>query len=130
MVAVLAGGTGGAKLAAGMLDVVGAGRADGHRQHRRRRRGLRAPTSPPTPTSSPGGSPALIDERGWGIRGDTFHVMDALESAGRPAWFRLGDRDLALCLMRTERAARGPAADRGARRGRAPPRASMRACCR
>ena len=28
--------------------------------------------------------------------------MDALEAAGRPAWFRLGDRDLAMCLIRTE----------------------------
>jgi LPPG:FO 2-phospho-L-lactate transferase len=28
--------------------------------------------------------------------------MDALETAGRPAWFRLGDRDLAMCLIRTE----------------------------
>lgn len=44
----------------------------------------------------------LIDERGWGIRDDTFAVMDALEAAGRPAWFRLGDRDLAYCLIRTE----------------------------
>jgi LPPG:FO 2-phospho-L-lactate transferase len=44
-----------------------------------------------------------IDERGYGIRGDTWEVMDALEEAGRPAWFRLGDRDLAMCLIRTER---------------------------
>jgi LPPG:FO 2-phospho-L-lactate transferase len=28
--------------------------------------------------------------------------MAALEAAGRPAWFRLGDRDLAMCLVRTE----------------------------
>jgi len=28
--------------------------------------------------------------------------MEALEAAGRPAWFRLGDRDLAMCLIRTE----------------------------
>jgi LPPG:FO 2-phospho-L-lactate transferase len=44
-----------------------------------------------------------IDERGWGLRDDSWQVMDALESAGRPAWFRLGDRDLAMCLIRTER---------------------------
>ena len=44
-----------------------------------------------------------IDERGYGLRGDTFEVMAALESAGRPAWFRLGDRDLAMCLIRSER---------------------------
>jgi LPPG:FO 2-phospho-L-lactate transferase len=44
-----------------------------------------------------------IDARGYGIRGDSWEVMDALETAGRPAWFRLGDRDLAMCLIRTER---------------------------
>jgi LPPG:FO 2-phospho-L-lactate transferase len=43
-----------------------------------------------------------IDERGYGIRGDTWQVMDALEAAGQPVWFRLGDRDLAMCLIRTE----------------------------
>jgi LPPG:FO 2-phospho-L-lactate transferase len=44
----------------------------------------------------------VIDERGWGIAGDTWNVMDALEAAGRPPWFRLGDRDLAMCLIRTQ----------------------------
>ena len=48
-----------------------------------------------------------IDERGYGIRGDTWAVMEALEAAGRPAWFRLGDRDLAMCLVRTEALAAG-----------------------
>jgi len=43
-----------------------------------------------------------IDERGYGIRGDSWKVMDALEAAGRRTWFRLGDRDLAMCLLRTE----------------------------
>jgi LPPG:FO 2-phospho-L-lactate transferase len=43
-----------------------------------------------------------IDDRGYGIRGDTWRVMGALEAAGREAWFRLGDRDLAMCLIRTE----------------------------
>jgi LPPG:FO 2-phospho-L-lactate transferase len=43
-----------------------------------------------------------IDERGYGLRGDTWEVMAALEAAGRPTWFRLGDRDLAMCLIRTE----------------------------
>jgi LPPG:FO 2-phospho-L-lactate transferase len=44
----------------------------------------------------------LIDERGWGIAGDTWQVMNALEAARRPVWFRLGDRDLAMCLIRME----------------------------
>jgi LPPG:FO 2-phospho-L-lactate transferase len=44
----------------------------------------------------------VIDERGYGLRGDSWQVMDALAEAGRPTWFRLGDRDLAMCLIRTE----------------------------
>jgi LPPG:FO 2-phospho-L-lactate transferase len=48
-----------------------------------------------------------IDERGFGLRGDTWEVMGALEQAERPTWFRLGDRDLAMCLIRTEELRRG-----------------------
>jgi LPPG:FO 2-phospho-L-lactate transferase len=48
-----------------------------------------------------------IDERGYGIRDDSFEVMAALEAAGHETWFRLGDRDLAMCLLRTERLRRG-----------------------
>jgi LPPG:FO 2-phospho-L-lactate transferase len=48
-----------------------------------------------------------IDQRGFGLRGDTWEVMAALERAGRPNWFRLGDRDLAMCLIRTEELRRG-----------------------
>ena len=44
----------------------------------------------------------VIDERGYGIAGDTWQVMEALAAAGRETWFRLGDRDLAMCLIRTE----------------------------
>ena len=43
-----------------------------------------------------------IDERGYGIAGDTWSVMDALEAAGQDTWFRLGDRDLAMCLIRSD----------------------------
>jgi LPPG:FO 2-phospho-L-lactate transferase len=43
-----------------------------------------------------------IDERGYGIRDDTWREMEAAEAAGRPAWFRLGDRDLEMCRIRTE----------------------------
>jgi LPPG:FO 2-phospho-L-lactate transferase len=43
-----------------------------------------------------------IDERGYGLRGDTFQVMAALDGAGRETWFQLGDGDLAMCLIRTE----------------------------
>jgi LPPG:FO 2-phospho-L-lactate transferase len=42
----------------------------------------------------------LIDERGWGLAGDTFAVMDALRALGHDVWFNLGDRDLAWCMER------------------------------
>jgi LPPG:FO 2-phospho-L-lactate transferase len=106
LVVLLAGGTGGAKLAAGMQDVVGpseltviANTADDVEVY--------AAHVSPDPDLVTWWLAGLIDERGWGIWGDTFHVMDAYESAGRDAWFRLGDRDLAFCLMRTEDLAAG-----------------------
>ena len=44
-----------------------------------------------------------IDERGWGIAGDTFNVMAGLRDIGVDPWFQLGDRDLAICLERRRR---------------------------
>jgi LPPG:FO 2-phospho-L-lactate transferase len=51
-------------------------------------------------------------EKGYGIAGDSFAVVDALARFGHETWFRLGDRDLATCLHRTTllRAGRGLAA--------------------
>lgn len=40
--------------------------------------------------------------RGWGLLGDTFHAVDALSRYRDDTWFRLGDRDLATHLFRTE----------------------------
>jgi len=37
---------------------------------------------------------------GYGIAGDTFHVLDMLQKIGAPTWFRLGDRDIATHLVR------------------------------
>ncbi|MEA3502236.1 MAG: 2-phospho-L-lactate transferase [Actinomycetota bacterium] len=45
--------------------------------------------------------------RGWGIGGDSSIVMDHLELLGADTTFRLGDRDLATCLFRTEMLASG-----------------------
>jgi LPPG:FO 2-phospho-L-lactate transferase len=42
-------------------------------------------------------------ERGWGIRNDTFTVIESLGELGHEIWFQLGDRDFATCLYRTER---------------------------
>jgi LPPG:FO 2-phospho-L-lactate transferase len=49
----------------------------------------------------------LIDERGWGIEGDTWTEMERRRAAGQEIWFNLGDRDLGFCRLRTERMAAG-----------------------
>jgi LPPG:FO 2-phospho-L-lactate transferase len=46
----------------------------------------------------------LIDpERGWGRAGETWHALESISAWGGPDWFRLGDRDLGLHLVRTTR---------------------------
>jgi LPPG:FO 2-phospho-L-lactate transferase len=47
------------------------------------------------------------EERGWGLDGETFQALAMVERYGGPAWFQLGDRDLATHLMRTQALARG-----------------------
>jgi LPPG:FO 2-phospho-L-lactate transferase len=49
----------------------------------------------------------LSDERGWGVRGDTFHCLQAMKNLSEPAWFSVGDRDLATHLLRTKLLAEG-----------------------
>jgi LPPG:FO 2-phospho-L-lactate transferase len=97
-VVLLAGGTGGAKLARGLLDVceqltVVANTGDDVEIH-----GVHVSPDPDLVTYWLADE---IGERGWGLLGDSSSVMDALRAAGRPAWFHLGDRDLAMCLVRT-----------------------------
>jgi LPPG:FO 2-phospho-L-lactate transferase len=105
-VVVLAGGTGGAKLARGMADVAGgdalvviANTADDLEIY-----GAHVSPDPDLVTFH---LADRIDERGWGLAGDTFHVMDGLRALGREVWFNLGDRDLAIGLERARRLAEG-----------------------
>jgi LPPG:FO 2-phospho-L-lactate transferase len=98
---VLAGGTGGAKLARGMLDVVGAERLT-----------VIANTGDDVEIYGAHVSPDpdlvtfwladQIDARGWGLDGDTFNVMNGLRELGEDIWFNLGDRDLAIGIQRAE----------------------------
>lgn len=46
-------------------------------------------------------------ERGFGLTGDTYSVVEGLRALGVDAWFGLGDRDFATCLHRTGRLAAG-----------------------
>jgi LPPG:FO 2-phospho-L-lactate transferase len=46
---------------------------------------------------------AIDPERGWGLAGETWAAMDALDRYRGATWFRLGDRDLATHMFRTQR---------------------------
>lgn len=50
---------------------------------------------------------AVNPETGWGLAGETWAAMEALERYGGATWFRLGDRDLATHLYRTHRLREG-----------------------
>jgi LPPG:FO 2-phospho-L-lactate transferase len=109
-VVVLAGGTGGAKLARGLLDHVGedlvviANTGDDIEIYG-------VPVSP-DPDLISFTLADLIDSRGWGIAGDTFHAMDGLRRHGSSVWFNLGDRDIAWCAERRRLLERGSSATR------------------
>jgi LPPG:FO 2-phospho-L-lactate transferase len=44
----------------------------------------------------------LDKKRGWGVSGDTFSGLEQMEKMGQASWFRLGDKDMALHIFRTE----------------------------
>lgn len=45
----------------------------------------------------------IVDKaKGWGVSGDTFNCLNMLGGLGRETWFKLGDRDLAFHIIRTE----------------------------
>jgi len=107
VIAVLAGGVGGARLLAGLVQVVPPAEVlavvntgDDTELH-----GLHVSPDLDTVTYTLAGvsNPAT----GWGIAGESWSVMAALERFTDQTWFRLGDRDLATHLYRSGRLAAG-----------------------
>ena len=49
----------------------------------------------------------LDEERGWGVRGDTYQTMVVAEQAERETWFTLGDQDAGLHMLRTRMLRKG-----------------------
>jgi LPPG:FO 2-phospho-L-lactate transferase len=103
MIAALAGGVGAARLLSGVTRVVPdrditvvVNTGDDTVLH-----GLHVSPDLDTVTYSLAG--VVNPETGWGLAGETWAVMDALERYGGATWFRLGDRDLATHLYRTQR---------------------------
>jgi LPPG:FO 2-phospho-L-lactate transferase len=47
------------------------------------------------------------EETGYGVKDDSFHVLEALGRLGEPTWFRIGDKDFATHMVRAEMLRRG-----------------------
>jgi LPPG:FO 2-phospho-L-lactate transferase len=102
-VCALAGGVGGAKLAAGLQDVLPAGdlavvvnTADDFELW-----GLHVCPDLDTVMYTLAG--ISNPETGWGLAGESFDALSMLDSYGEDTWFKLGDRDLATHILRTSR---------------------------
>lgn len=109
MLATLAGGVGAARFLAGLVRVVPApdvvaivNTADDDEFH-----GLYVSPDLDSVTYTLAGASNVA--QGWGLEGETFATLDALARYEVPTWFRLGDKDLATHLFRTERLRAGAA---------------------
>jgi LPPG:FO 2-phospho-L-lactate transferase len=106
-VVCLAGGVGGAKLADGLAQVLEPGdltviinTGDDFERH-----SLAIWPDHDTVLYTLAG---LADQaQGWGLAAETWNVLEALAGLGDETWFRLGDRDIATHLYRTDRLRRG-----------------------
>jgi LPPG:FO 2-phospho-L-lactate transferase len=102
-VLALAGGVGGAKLAEGLAAIIPPGEltvsvnTGDDFEHL----GLRISPDIDTVTYTLAG--LNNQEQGWGLEGETWNFIAALERLGGETWFRLGDRDLATHIERTQR---------------------------
>ncbi len=101
MILALSGGTGGAKLIEGLTAELGqsaltiiCNTADDASFH-----GLDVSPDIDTIVYTLAG---LVDsDKGWGLRGETFSVLEQLRRFGKDVWFKLGDKDLATHIFRT-----------------------------
>jgi LPPG:FO 2-phospho-L-lactate transferase len=105
-VVALAGGVGGAKLAHGLQAHLGdrltvvVNTADDTERH-----GLLVMPDHDTVMYTLAG--LANRDQGWGLEGETFAAAEMLERYGEESWFRLGDRDLATHIARTQRLSAG-----------------------
>ncbi len=99
----LAGGVGGAKLSAGLQDALSPGdlsvvvnTADDFDPW-----GLRVCPDLDTVMYTLAG--VANPETGWGLAGESFAFLEAVSGYGGDTWFKLGDRDLATHVLRTQK---------------------------
>jgi LPPG:FO 2-phospho-L-lactate transferase len=101
-VAVLSGGVGGARFLRGVVGVVDPGNVSivGNVADDIEVLGLRV--SPDLDSVLYTLTGLADEERGWGRAGETWRALDTVAELGGESWFRLGDRDIGLHLVRTE----------------------------
>jgi LPPG:FO 2-phospho-L-lactate transferase len=101
-VAVLSGGVGGARFLQGLVGVVDPGNVSiiGNVADDLEVLGLRV--SPDLDSILYTLTGLADEERGWGRAGESWQALDAVAALGGESWFRLGDRDIGLHLVRTE----------------------------
>jgi LPPG:FO 2-phospho-L-lactate transferase len=103
----LAGGTGGAKLAAAIRPMVPAGHLTVIANTADDDEFWGLLVSPDLDAVIYRLAGEFNEDAGYGIKGDSFHVLEALGRIGEPAWFRIGDQDFATHLFRSEMLRRG-----------------------
>lgn len=106
-VLAVTGGVGGAKLALGLAEVVAPGQLHALVNTGDDFEHLGLHISPDIDTLLYTLSGLANPETGWGVAGETWQAMDALERLGGETWFRLGDRDLATHLWRRQQLSAG-----------------------
>ena len=106
-VAVLSGGVGGARFLRGLLDVAAPEEVTivGNVGDDLEVWGLHV--SPDLDSILYALTGRADEERGWGRAGETWKALASVAELGGETWFRLGDRDLGLHLVRTEALRRG-----------------------
>ncbi len=101
-IAVLSGGVGGARFVCGLVEAVdpAAVTVIGNVGDDCEVLGLHV--SPDLDTVLYALAGVVDEERGWGRAQETWHALAEVERLGGETWFRLGDRDLGLHLVRTQ----------------------------
>jgi LPPG:FO 2-phospho-L-lactate transferase len=101
-VALLSGGVGGARFARGLVEAAGAENVTVIGNVGDDVEVLGMAVSPDLDSILYALAGLNDEERGWGRAGETWHALETVSSLGGEDWFRLGDRDLGLHLVRTQ----------------------------
>ena len=107
MIVVLTGGTGGAKFVDGLRQIASSQQLTFIVNTGDDLEWWGLHVSPDLDSISYALAGLLSRERGWGVKGDTFFCLQAMGELDEPIWFHVGDRDLAVHLLRSKLLAQG-----------------------